>query len=159
MNESSCYSPFQTELRRALLGCEVIKHADKSMIGMVDASVTCEKKTLWMEYKFIGPETKGVKAAFMNRGEWSPLEVAQASPTQFDTAKRLAQVGHCIYLFWVLDPLALRKKIKCVVMWHPVTGKSLLLEDTHEAVFRVSQFFKPGQSVVPKAFAEFFTLL
>jgi hypothetical protein len=103
MNESTCSSKFQTDLRKALPGCEVIKHADKSMIGMVDASFTYNKKTVWCEYKFIGPTTKGVYAAFMHDGWWTPSQVANASPTQFEMAKRLATAGHCVYLFWVLD--------------------------------------------------------
>jgi hypothetical protein len=100
MNESSVSSKFQTSLRQALPGCVVIKHADKSMIGMVDASVTYNKKTVWMEYKYIKPATKGVVwRYFMKAGIWSPLEVAASSPTQFDFAKTLAKAGRCVYLY------------------------------------------------------------
>ena len=83
MNESTVSSKFQSQLRQALPGCVVIKHADKSMIGMVDASVTFNNKTVWMEYKYIRPATSGVNGRkFMKDGVWSPLEVASASPTQ-----------------------------------------------------------------------------
>lgn len=156
MNESSCSSVFQTQLRRALPGAEVIKHRDGTMIGMVDASVTARKKTLWVEYKFIGPQTKGVTADFMKKGQWSPELVAKASPTQYDMACRLARAGRCIYLFWVLDPFAVRKRVAYVQMWHPITLKQISLEDTSEAVFRVCQFFKPEESTVPQLFKEFF---
>lgn len=125
MNESTCSSKFQTDLRRALPGCEVIKHADKSMIGCLDASVTACKKTFWFEYKFIGPTTKGVTAEFIRDGIWSPLKVAEASPTQFAMAKRLAVAGHAFYLFWVLDHASLRKRVGYVVLWHPITGDYL----------------------------------
>src|SRR5258708_33371152 len=116
MNESSVSSKFQTSLRQALPGGVVIKHADKSMIGMVDASVTYNKKTVWMEYKYIRPNTKGVVwREFMKTGAWSPLAVASESPTQFAFAQSLAKAGRCIYLFWVLDHEALRQRIRHVV--------------------------------------------
>lgn len=122
MNESTISSKFQTDFRKTLPGAEVIKHADKSMIGMVDASITFNKRTLWIEYKFIGPKTKGVDAAFMRYGVWSPEVVAEASPTQAATARRLAHAGHCIYLFWVLDHAGLRKRVGYVTLWHPISG-------------------------------------
>lgn len=124
MNESTCSSKFQTDLRKALPFAQVIKHADKSMIGMVDASVTYNKKTLWLEYKFIGPNTKGVTAAFMRDGSWSPQQVAEASPTQYAMARRLATQGHCNYLFWVLDTKAVVSRVAYVVLWHPISGDS-----------------------------------
>lgn len=160
MNESTCSSKFQTDLRSALPGSEVIKHADKSMIGMVDASVTAYKKTLFIEYKFIGPKTKGVTADFMKTGRWSPHDVAEASPTQAELARKLALAGHCIYLFWVLDPFAVRKRVGSVLMWHPITKQQFVLEDTAEAVFRVWQYFHhPTCSSVPAVFRQFFALL
>jgi hypothetical protein len=131
MNESTVSSKFQSDLRKALPGCEVIKHADKSMIGMVDASVTYNKKTLWLEYKFICPTTKGVVASeFNNLGAWSPKDVAEASPTQAATARRLATSGYCCYLFWVLDHAALRKRVGYVLLWHPITGTIERVEPT-----------------------------
>lgn len=131
MNESTVSSKFQTKLREALPGCVVVKHADKSMIGMVDASFTINKLTLWCEYKFIGPVTKGVMGSeFMQTGEWSPEVIAAASPTQFATAKRLATSGHCIYLFWVMDHQALRKRVAYVTLWHPITGKRYDMKPT-----------------------------
>jgi hypothetical protein len=161
MNESTCSSKFQTDLRQALPTAEVIKHADKSMIGMVDASVTaCKQPTLWIEYKFIGPKTKGVNAAaFMKSGSWCPHDVAMASPTQYAKARRLAAAGRCVYLFWVLDPFAIRKRVRSVVMWHPITEKAVVMENTAEAVFRISQLFKPDGSPVPELFKEFFNSL
>ena len=84
---------------------------------------TFNKRTLWVEYKFIGPKTKGVHADFMRDGVGTPAQVAEASPTQAATARRLAQVGHCIYLFWVLDYAALRKRVGYVTLWHPITRK------------------------------------
>lgn len=130
MNESTTSSKFQTDFRKAVLGAEVIKHADKSMIGMVDASITFNKRTLWIEYKFIGPKTKGVDSAFMRDGVWSPEQVAEASPTQAATARRLAHAGHCIYLFWVLDHAALRKRVGYVTLWHPISGREYRLHPT-----------------------------
>jgi hypothetical protein len=138
MNESTVSSKFQTELRKARPGTEVIKHADKSMIGMVDASITANKRTVWVEYKFIAPNTKGVTAEFMAHGEWSPQAVAGASPTQFETAKRLATFGHCCYLFWVLDHKALRKRVAYITLWHPITGAQIVFKDT----VRVVDFFR-----------------
>jgi hypothetical protein len=131
MNETSVSSAFQTKLRQALPGCVVIKHADKSMIGMVDASVTFNNKTVWLEYKIIKPVTKGVEGrAFMKTGVWSPLAVASASPPQFEFAKGLARAGRCVYLFWVLDHEAIRLRIKHVVLWHPITGEQLVFANT-----------------------------
>lgn len=112
----------------------LIKHADKSMIGCLDASLTAYSKTVWLEYKFIGPKTKGVLAEFMREGVWEPLTVAAASPTQFDMAKRLAVAGHCCYLFWVLDHDALRKRVKQVVMWHPITRVQYVFANTDGVV-------------------------
>jgi hypothetical protein len=130
MNESTCSSKFQSDMRKALPGCVLIKHADKSMIGCLDASLTANKVTLWLEYKFIGPQTKGVTAEFMRDGVWHPLAVAQASPTQFDMARRLAAAGRAYYLFWVLDHEGLRKRVGYVVLWHPITGEYLKLKPT-----------------------------
>lgn len=130
MTESSVSSKFQTDFRKALPGCEVIKHADKSLIGMVDASYTYNKKTLWVEYKLIAPATNGVVwRDFLHKGIWSPLDVAKASSTQFETAKRLATAGHCCYFMWVMDHEAIRKKIGRVVLWHPITGKQQVFEN------------------------------
>jgi len=135
MNESTVSSTFQKKLREALPGAEVIKHADKSMIGMVDASVTYNKKTVWIEYKLITALTKGVTAGAFNRfGEWKPEEVAAASPTQFEKAKSLARAGHCVYLFWVLDHKALRKRVGYVTMWHPITGLQYVFSSTADVV-------------------------
>lgn len=122
MNESTVSSKFQTDLREALPQAVVIKHADKSMIGMVDASVTYSKKTVWIEYKLITPQTKGVSAKEFNAsGTWSAETVAASSPTQFDMAKRLAASGNAVYLFWVLDHAGLRKRVVRVVLWNPIT--------------------------------------
>ena len=146
MTESSLSSKFQTELRKALPGCEVIKHADKSMIGMVDASVTYNKTTVWMEYKYIRPATAGVVwREFLHKGVWTPLAVAQASPTQFETTKRLAHAGHCCYLFWVLDHEAIRMKIKHIVMWHPISDKQRWFHDTNELVAYLCDVLKGNQ--------------
>lgn len=135
MNEASVSSAFQTKLRQALPGAVVIKHADKSMIGMVDASVTFNNKTVWMEYKIIKPVTKGVEGrAFMKRGEWSPLAVASASPTQFEFAKGLARAGRCVYLFWVLDHEAIRLRIKHVLLFNPIDGWQMVFPNTDAVV-------------------------
>lgn len=138
MNESTVSAGkngFQPKLRIALPGCEVIKHADKSMIGMVDASVTYNKHTVWIEYKFICGTTKGVLASEFNQfGEWKAEKVAAASPTQFEKAKSLAHAGHCVYLFWVLDHAALRKRVAYVCMWHPITGLTKVFKNTDEVV-------------------------
>lgn len=141
MNESSVSSKFQTDFRKAVPGCEVIKHADKSMIGLVDASFTFNKRTLWVEYKFIGPKTKGVYTSFMRDGVWSPEAVAEASPTQAATARRLARAGHCIYLFWVLDHAGLRKRVGYVTLWHPITGTQYQIE-TNKLVDVISQLLR-----------------
>lgn len=135
MTESSVSSKFQTDIRKALPGCEVIKHADKSMIGLVDASHTYNKKTTWVEYKLITPATKGVIwRDFMKHGVWNPKEVAMASPTQYATACRLATAGHCCYLFWVMDHEAIRKKIGRVVLWHPINTLEMVFENNNELV-------------------------
>ncbi len=135
MMEKSVSTRFQAELRKALPGCEVIKHADKSMIGMVDASITYNKKTLWVEYKFIRPATAGVEGkAFIHHGTWHPRDVAMASPTQYATACRLAVAGHCCYLFWVLDHEAIRQRIKHIMLWHPLDNEAVMFADTKDLV-------------------------
>lgn len=123
MNESTVSSAYQKLFRETVPGVELIKHADKSMIGLPDASVTYNKRTLWTEYKFIGPKTKGVTADFMRNGVWSPQAVAEASPTQAAMVKRLATAGHALYIFWVLDHTARRKKVAYIEIWHPITGE------------------------------------
>ena len=121
MNESTVSGAFQKLCREMLPGCVLIKHADKSMIGVPDASLTHNGRTVWLEYKFIGPKTKGVTAQFMLDGVWSPEDVAAASPTQYDMVKRLAVAGHALYIFWVLDPKARRKKVAHIITWHSIT--------------------------------------
>lgn len=148
MNESTVSSKFQTDLRQALPGAVVIKHADKSMIGMVDASVTFNNKTVWMEYKYIRPATKGVTAAFMKTGQWSPLDVASASPTQFAFAQSLARAGRCIYLFWVLDHEALRQRIRNVVLWHPIHQRVYEYPNTVAVVEWFVDYMKSGNEEV-----------
>lgn len=127
MNESTVSSAYQKKLREALPGAVVVKHADKSMIGLVDSSVTFNKMTLWIEYKLITPTTKGVHSYFAHTGDWNCEEVAASSPTQYDMAKKLASSGHCIYLFWVLDHNALRKRVAYIQAWHPITKRSVRL--------------------------------
>ena len=135
MTESSVSSKFQADLRKALPGCEVIKHADKSMIGMLDASITYNKKTVWVEYKLIRPATSGVVwRDFLHKGMWEPKAVAMASPTQYATACRLATAGFCCYLFWVMDHEAIRQRIARVVLWHPITGNRQVLENNQQLV-------------------------
>lgn len=134
MNESTVSSAFQKKLREALPEAVVVKHADKSMIGMVDASVTYNKKTLWLEYKFIGPNTKGVTADFMRDGSWNPEAVASASPTQYAMAQRLATSGYCFYFFWVIDHTAVRKKVTHILVWHPNGKFTSLLKNNDDAV-------------------------
>lgn len=160
MNESSCSSAFQTQLRKALPACEVIKHRDGSMVGMVDASFTYGKKTLWCEYKFICPTTKGVRTSdFNSHGYWSCPEVAEASATQVATARRLATAGHCFYVFWVVDYKGLRKRVAYIRLWHPITGETVNVKDTNELVYRITQFLKPDGSPQPEAFTKFFQTL
>jgi hypothetical protein len=146
MNESSVSSKFQTDFRKAVPGAEVIKHADKSMIGMVDASITFNKRTLWIEYKFIGPKTKGVDSAFMRDGVWSPETVAEASPTQAAMARRLAHAGHCIYLFWVLDHAGLRKRVGYVTLWHPITGRQYNMQP-NQVVAQITTLLRDYESL------------
>jgi hypothetical protein len=134
MNESTVSSAFQKRFRETVPEAVVIKHADKSMIGMVDASITYNKRTLWVEYKFIGPNTKGVTAHFLKSGIWSPHAVASASPTQFDMARRLATTGNCLYLFWVLDHQAVRKRVAYITAWHPITQAMQMFADNDGVV-------------------------
>jgi hypothetical protein len=139
MNESSVSSEFQTTFRKSGIDAEVVKHADKSKIGLVDASFTGFKKTLWIEYKFIAPNTKGVTADFMQNGVWSPEAVAGVSTTQYEMAQRLARRGECIYLCWVLDHKALRKRVAHILAWHPITKRVWYLMGNAAAVTFVHQ--------------------
>lgn len=125
MNESTVSSAFQKKLREALPEAVVIKHADKSMIGLLDASVTYNKKTLWIEYKLICPTASGL---------WAAEKVASSSPTQYALAQRFAKSGHCVYLFWVMDHTALRKRIAYILAWHPITKYTLMLHNNDEVV-------------------------
>lgn len=143
MNESTVSSAFQKKLREALPEAVVVKHADKSMIGMVDASVTYNGHTFWLEYKFIGPNTKGVPASFIRDGVWSPEEVAASSPTQYAMAQRLAKEGHCMYLFWVLDYTATRKRVAAIYAWHPINkAASVRRDNNNEAVVLLIDLMK-----------------
>jgi hypothetical protein len=145
MNESRVSTKFQTLLRQALPEAVVVKHADRSMIGMVDASVTYNKKTIWLEYKYVAPKTAGVAwRPFLHDGVWDPLSVASASPTQLEMAKRLAIAGHCYYLFWVLDHTALRMKIKHVVLWDPINGGQTVFPDTDAVVRHFIDLLHPS---------------
>jgi hypothetical protein len=134
MNESTVSSAFQTLFRQTVPGAVVVKHADKSMIGMPDASITHNKITLWLEYKFIGPKTKGVTAQFMRDGVWDAQHVAESSPTQHNMMQRLAVAGHAYYIFWVLDHRATRKKVGYIRLWHPITGTVATLNNNQELI-------------------------
>lgn len=134
MNESTVSSAFQTLFRQTVPDAVVIKHSDKSMIGMPDASITLNKKTLWLEYKFIGPKTKGVNAQFMRDGDWDSKVVAEASPTQYEMMRRLATSGNALYIFWVLDPKATRKKVWYQATWNPITSVYMHFGSNHALV-------------------------
>lgn len=134
MNESTVSTAFQKLFRETIPGAVLVKHADKSMIGLPDASITCNKRTLWLEYKFIGPKTKGVNAKFMLTGAWFPNLVAESSPTQADMVRRLARSGHALYIFWVVDTKALKKKVGYISVWHPITGLHLNFNSNHDVV-------------------------
>lgn len=134
MNESTVSSAFQKKLREALPAeAVVVKHADKSMIGMVDASVTYNGHTFWLEYKLVCPTRFGT---------WFPESVASSSPTQYALAQRLAKAGHCIYLFWVLDHEAIRKRVSFIEAWHPITKEWKVLEDNNEVVELIIDLMK-----------------
>lgn len=137
MNESTVSSAFQALFRQTVPEAVVIKHSDKSMIGMPDASITYNKKTLWLEYKFIGPKTKGVTAQFMCDGWWSGYDVAAVSPTQFDMVKRLVMAGNALYVFWVLDFQAKRKKIAYIQTFNPITCEWRTFNSNHDLVTHV----------------------
>jgi hypothetical protein len=126
MNESTVSSAFQKKLRESIPGVEVIKHADRSMIGCPDATITGNKRTLWVEYKFIHGKTKGVTSAFNRNGVWKPADVAAASPTQFGIMQRLATAGHAFYMLWVVDYKAVLQRVGHICIWHPITGKVII---------------------------------
>ena len=134
MNESTVSSAYQKLFRQTVPGAVLVKHADKSMIGLLDSSVTYNKCTIWIEYKFIGPKTKGVTSEFMRNGVWSPEEVAAASPTQYEMAKRLAAAGHAFYLFWVLDYYSARKRVAYIDAWHPISKSMNRMYSNSEVV-------------------------
>lgn len=112
MNESTVSSAFQRKFRETYPEAVLVKLADKSMIGLVDAFVSMNGNTLFMEYKIVTP---------LRDGSWDPEKIAAASPTQYAMAKRLATAAYCVYLFFVLDHEGLRKRIKYIKMWHPNT--------------------------------------
>jgi hypothetical protein len=148
MNESTVSSAFQKLFREMVQGAVLVKHADKSMIGLPDASVTYNKVTLWMEYKFIGPKTKGVAAEFRSWGNWSPDCVAEASPTQYDMMQRLGKAGNALYLFWVLDNSAKRKKVRYITTWDPITHQHYYIYSNRELVtFLLLHYFNTDVKV------------
>ena len=112
------------------------------MIGCPDATVTAERQTLWLEYKIVTP---------LRDGSWQPEKIAENSPKQYRMMRDLACCGRALYIFWVVDHLALRKRVGSVVLWHPLTYQQFRCEDTCEAVFRITQIFRPQDSTLPEA--------
>ena len=111
MKESTVLAGFLKDLRGLSSDLVVLKHADLSMIGMVDFSVTKWGMTQFWEAKLVLPGRD------MDRfGNWSPLAIASASPRQFELAKRL----RAWYIFFVVPHGAKRKRVGEWVLWHPM---------------------------------------
>lgn len=116
MNEASKTGPLLTELRRRLPGAVVVKHADKSMISMCDASVTHDKRTTWFEIKLFRPPKRW-------DGETVPFkEIAEESKAQFAMMKALAREGYAYYIFFVA-------KTKLWSVWCPTTEVAITFDD------------------------------
>lgn len=130
MTESSVSSPFMTLLRQELPGSVVVKHADKSFIGLPDCSVNWNSRTLWLEFKLIilieevgkevtiktGSKSQKVIARFPVQEytlERVCRAVAEESPVQFELVKRLdIQAWAAYYVVWV-------RKQKKIFLWNP----------------------------------------
>jgi hypothetical protein len=114
--ESAVSGPFMTGIRAALPGAQVLKHADRSFIGMGDCSVTWNQTISWLEFKCWIP---GVRWD----GHDIPVQkIAMESKAQLEFMQKMSAHAHLsAYIcwawksrriaLWVLDPIDLVPKI------------------------------------------------
>lgn len=109
MNEASVSSPLMTALRQALLGSEVTKRRDHSMIGVPDCDVVWRRRLFVLEFKFWVP-TKGWSRV---KGQLPYEKIIGEGGAQHRKMLRYAtQAHHTTYVIWV-------KKSQWVELWHP----------------------------------------
>lgn len=132
--ESAVSTPFMEKLREELadLEVEVVKHNDRSMIGLVDCSVTVPVVhfTLWIEFKLIKP----TKTWSRERGPIDYVKIAtgQKKAIQFNKAKRM----NALYIFWV-------NKSNHITLWNAREEKVIVIaETTAEMVRYVSKLIR-----------------
>lgn len=136
MKESTVSAPFMKQMRERLPGSVVIKHSDKSMIGVMDCSITWRRRPgTWVEFKLVNcpmgamiPTVMRKRNAINPDFDWKGLliETAKKSPTQWQFSQKMAMQGFSFHIMWV------RKTCVCV-MNHSM-GSFRILKNTAEAV-------------------------
>ena len=95
MTEKTLTSALLKKFRTRYPQAVVIKHHDAGRVGIPDVSITEGGYTLWVEVKLFRPPRSWI-------GGYIPCErIAQESPVQYDTCRKLAREGYLVYLFLV----------------------------------------------------------
>jgi hypothetical protein len=124
------------KLRDELPGAEVIKHADGSMIGLPDCSVTFNTHVAWIEFKFdflddkiedLLDDTELLSIFLLNRHR-------KNAETQYEKVRSLGRQALGIYLFFVHKT--------CVVALDPNSMSCRKMKDATEAASFVGKIMR-----------------
>jgi len=77
-----------TGIRKALPGSQVIKHADRSFIGMGDCSITWQQTISWVEFKCWIP------GKTWNGGDVPVEKIAAESEKQLEFMQKMSREAH-----------------------------------------------------------------
>lgn len=163
MKESTVSAPFMKQMRERLPGSVVIKHSDKSMIGVMDCSITWRRRPgTWVEFKLVNcpmgamiPTVMRKRNAIKPDYDWKSLvtTVGKKSPTQWEFSQKMGREGLSFHVVWI------RKT--CVLVMDHAFGTFVVLKDTREAVDWIAMLLETGltgwvkkESPEPKSGAE-----
>lgn len=135
-DEKSASAPFMKDLRQLLPGAEVIKHADSSMIGLPDCSVTFNTHVAWLEFKFDLLDNK--VEDLLGDPEMLALFLLarhrKGAETQYEKVCSLGRQALGLYVFFVHKT--------CVVLLEPNTLACRKVEDATEAASLVAKLMR-----------------
>ncbi len=134
MTEATVSAPLMKMLREMLPGAIVVKHQDRSMIGLPDCSVTWGKRpSCWLEFKLVECPKKYQDFCEL---EWEALArtAGQKSPVQWQFMMNAARQGLSFHVVWV------RKT--CVLIMDHSYESFKVLSCTAEAARFLAEFLK-----------------
>lgn len=141
--EAKLSSPFMKELRALLPGAEVIKHADTSLIGLPDCSVTYNTHVAWLEFKadFLDDRIEDLLGDPELLASFLMGRHTKGAETQHEKVKSMGRQGLALYVFFVNKT--------CVLLVEPLQGLTRKCADAHEAASLVATIMRKWPACDP----------